>query len=81
MDNAEQFRRYLKRLEVDGNIIVRKESCLKVIERCERWVMDKRHRNMEMINTMTFEQWIEQEEIFQELFELCEDYRRRVSDL
>lgn len=80
MNNAEQFRRYLKRIEVDGSIIVRKESCFKVIERCEKWIMDKRFKTMEMINTITFDQWAEHEEVLDELFELCQDYRKRIKD-
>lgn len=80
MNNAEQFRRYLKRIEIDGKVVINKDACLKIIERCERWIFDRKNKNFEMINSFTFDVWAEQDELLDELLELCKKYRGSLSE-
>ena len=80
MTNAEQLRKYLKRIEVDGSIVINKDVCHKIIERCERWIMDKRQNNFRNINSLSFEAWAEQDEVLQELWELCQSYRAKLNE-
>ena len=78
MNNTEQFTRYLKRIECDGSIITRKDVAMKMIERCERWIFQRRDKNFMTINSFTFDEWAAQDEVLDSLFELCKKYREQL---